>query len=66
MEGETQACGSGLLAAAFWAWRVLHRDLPLELRSRSGDRFEVSAEPGRDGLWLEGPARTVFAGTVDF
>src|SRR5690606_35909205 len=66
VEGETQACGSGLLAAAFWAWRVLGRDFPLELRSRSGDRFEASLAENETGIWLEGPARTVFTGCVDF
>lgn len=66
VEGETQACGTGLLAAGFWAHRRLGRAFPIELRSLSGDLFQAFVSEDRDGLWLEGPARTVFRGEVDF
>ncbi len=63
VEGETLACGSGLLSAAAWAISVGGGRLPVTLRSRGGDRFVARAgEPG--SLWLEGPVRIVFRGEV--
>ncbi|MCC7141274.1 MAG: diaminopimelate epimerase [Candidatus Eisenbacteria bacterium] len=73
VEGETLACGSGLLATAVWAARHYGQRFPLDLRSRGGDLFRVYEEDREQGgtatrggnrLWLEGPARLVFSGTV--
>jgi len=64
VEGETLACGSGLLAAGFWAVSCLNRPLPLRLRSRGGDLFHLRLDRRGRGLWLEGPARLVFRGTL--
>ncbi len=61
VEGETLACGSGLLASAAWAVEQGRR-LPISLSSRGGDRFRVSADADPAWLWLEGPARVVFRG----
>ncbi len=60
VEGETLACGTGAVAAAYAAGRVLGIDLPVAVRVRSGLDLEV----GRDdhGWWLQGEARPVFRG----
>jgi diaminopimelate epimerase len=62
VEGETLACGSGLVAAGFWALSSLGLRAPLSLRSRGGDLFRLASDAGGRGLWLEGPARVVFEG----
>lgn len=63
VEGETLACGSGLAAVGFWAVESGRARYPVRLRSRGGDRFHLERDAsGR--LWLEGPARPVFQGTV--
>ena len=63
VEGETLACGSGILAAA-WAlvegWGLA--DLPVTITPTGGDPLRVTAEPG--GWFLEGPARIVYRGEV--
>jgi diaminopimelate epimerase len=64
VEAETLACGSGLLAAGWWASTTLGWRLPMTLRSRGGDRFRLSADPAERGLWLEGPARAVYRGVI--
>jgi diaminopimelate epimerase len=65
VEGETQACGSGILAAAFWAWRRAGIPPPIRLRSRGGDRFRMMPGGQDPGLWVEGPAKIVFGGTLN-
>lgn len=65
VEGETQACGSGLVAAGFFAVESLGARYPVTLRSRGGDAFRMWPEDGGEGLWLEGPARVAFAGTFE-
>ena len=61
VEGETEACGSGLLAAAWWAVTERGMRVPVRLRSRGGASFRVTWD-GDDRLWLEGPAREAFRG----
>ena len=68
VEAETLACGTGALAAAV---------VPRLLGRLGGDEVEVEARGGTlrvgfrlDGavvrdLWLEGPAVTVFQGTLE-
>lgn len=73
VEGETLACGSGLLAAAFWAAAFSagsfgtgaadSRAREVTLRSRGGDRFRVRRDEDPRHLWLEGPAAIVFRGS---
>lgn len=63
VEGETLACGSGLLAAAWWAHTERGLPWPIHLRSRSGELF-IARPEGTSGLWLEGPSRLVFVGTL--
>lgn len=62
VEGETEACGSGLLAAATWAMEERRLTPPILLESRGGDLFRVAIEG--DDLWLEGPTRVVCRGTL--
>jgi len=62
VEGETLSCGTGATAAA-----AVARHLGLV-----GSRVEVETEGGpllilfEDGTWMEGPATTVFSGTISF
>jgi diaminopimelate epimerase len=64
VEGETLACGSGLVAAGHWASIARGVALPLDLTTAGGDRLRLDADPAGRGLWLEGPARVVFCGTL--
>jgi diaminopimelate epimerase len=64
VEGETLACGSGLVASGYWASSRRGLGLPLDLRTAGGDRLRLEADPAGRGLWLEGPARVVFRGTL--
>lgn len=61
VEGETLACGTGVMAAAFIARVLGFGEMPLRVRVASGDALSVSF---RDGPRLEGPARIVFSGEV--
>jgi len=65
VEDETQACGTGITAAA--AALVLDGKLrsPVTLVARGGDTFRVSLKAAGRGVAdvsLEGPARIVFEG----
>jgi diaminopimelate epimerase len=64
VEGETLACGSGLVAAGYWAATARGVALPLTLATSGGDRLRLESDPAGRGLWLEGPARVVFSGTL--
>jgi diaminopimelate epimerase len=64
VEGETLACGSGLVAAGYWASTACGLALPLTLATAGGDRLRLQADPAGRGLWLEGPARVVFSGRL--
>lgn len=73
VEDETEACGTGALAAAITAHLRLGLDLPLMLRTHGGDILRVGFNPDtplhsterssyvRD-LFLEGPAHLVYDG----
>jgi len=60
VEGETLACGTGAVAAAYVASKLMSISLPVTVRVRSGMDLQV----GRDGhgWWLQGEARPVFRG----
>ncbi len=64
VEGETLACGSGLVAAGHWAATACGVPLPVNLVTVGGDRLVLEADPGGRHLWLEGPARVVFEGRL--
>jgi len=61
VEGETLACGTGVVAAAFVA-RVLGFDCsPVRVVVRGGDALAVSFD---DGPRLEGPGTIVYSGEI--
>lgn len=64
VEGETLACGSGLVASGWYARSRLGLSFPLRLRSHGRDLFVLRGDPEEAGLWLEGPARIVFQGRI--
>lgn len=60
VEGETLACGTGAVAAAYVASAVLDVSLPVAVRVRSG--LELTVGRDESGWWLQGEARPVFRG----
>jgi diaminopimelate epimerase len=72
VEGETLACGTGVVAAALIMHRVRNLPLPVRVRVRGGDTLTVGAvtessvnygDTFRD-VTLTGPATEVYSGTV--
>ena len=61
VEGETLACGSGLVAVAAVANALGKAGASLSLRARSGDRLRAGLLPPS----LEGPATLVFEGVIE-
>jgi diaminopimelate epimerase len=73
VEGETLACGTGVLAAAIATNHLREdgtslSDRPITVLTRGGEmRVGRAATPDRDDhLYLEGPARSVFRGTFEW
>jgi diaminopimelate epimerase len=67
VEDETLACGTGLTASAVALVLTRQASSPVTLIARSGDKFKVWLEPagsGASGIWLQGPAKTVFEGEI--
>ena len=67
VEGETLACGTGTVAAAFVADQLGRHPLPAEWQTVRGIRLGVSgARQGSKGTnaWLLGEGRLVYAGVV--
>jgi diaminopimelate epimerase len=67
VEGETLACGSGVVAAAIVAARLGRVDPPVACRTKSGVAFTVRfEETGRHftGVALTGDAREVYSGEL--
>lgn len=72
VEAETEACGTGTLAAGMIAHVRRRLEPPVRLRTHGGDILHVHFHPGdapadsasyyADGLTLEGPAELVFEG----
>lgn len=66
VEAETWACGTGAVAAALVYWQEFATESshkPVVLRARGG-RLQVYRKRG--ALWLAGPARKVFSGTLTY
>lgn len=61
VEGETLACGTGIVAAAFVSRVLGFAPSPVRVVVRGGDALSVSFE---EGPRLEGPGRVVFSGEV--
>ena len=60
VEGETLACGTGILAAALVAEKLGLVRVPVRVRAAGGDELEVGLVP----LTLTGPAEHSFRGTI--
>ena len=68
VEGETAACGTGVLAVTAVALRQERVTPPVTIHTRGG-RFEAGPAPDADAPapWhLSGPARTVYEGTLQW
>jgi diaminopimelate epimerase len=65
VEDETLACGTGAVASALMSCRLgLVATSPVKVKVRSGEILEVGFNDGMDEIYLEGPARTVYQGTI--
>ncbi|NTU68358.1 MAG: diaminopimelate epimerase [Chlorobiaceae bacterium] len=65
VEDETLACGTGAVASALMSYRLGKVSAsPVTVKVRSGDILEVGFEADLEGIYLEGPARIVYQGTV--
>jgi len=62
--GETLACGTGACAAAVAGIRQGLLDSPVRVETRGG-ALTVAWRGGDNPVRMQGPARTVFAGTID-
>lgn len=69
VEGETLACGTGIVASALVAARTGRVSAPVSVTAASGDVLTVDFKLAGDGatdVTLLGPAAHVFQGTVDY
>ena len=60
--GETPASGTGATAAAYIAHTVADVAAPVDVHLRGG---VLTISFNEEGAWMEGPAETVFTGSVD-
>lgn len=61
VEDETLACGTGVVASSFIISKIFGKKLPLAIQAKGGKLYVESID-GR--VWLSGPTRKVFEGTV--
>ena len=67
VEGETLACGTGVVAGALIFHHLTGVPPPLRVKVRGGEILEVNFEPGGEGVrkvTLTGPAEFVFEGKL--
>jgi diaminopimelate epimerase len=65
VEDETLACGTGAVASALMSYRLGKISAsPVRVKVRSGDILEVGFSGDLEEIYLEGPARTVYQGTI--
>ena len=68
VEGETLACGTGVVASALIAARVHGFTSPVQVRVQGGDTLAVAFQSHADGfsdVRLSGPAEFVFDGEIE-
>jgi diaminopimelate epimerase len=66
VEDETLACGTGAVAAAIMSFRLGKvASLPVRVKVRSGELLEVGFTSDMQNVYLEGPARIVYEGTLN-
>ena len=69
VEGETLACGTGMVASVLTAGKAGRVSSPVKITCASGDELEVGYELTQDGardVTLLGPAVHVFEGTLEY
>lgn len=69
VEGETLACGTGIVASGLAMARLGRVRLPVTVETAGGDRLVVNAELGEGGaagVTLTGPAVTVYRGALPY
>ncbi len=70
VEAETPACGTGITASALLAARRFHMSPPISVICAHGDtltvQFKTDSEGSFSSVVLEGPAVTVFEGTLPY
>lgn len=65
VEDETLACGTGAVASALMSYRLgLVASSPVRVRVHSGDILTVGFGNSMNDIYLEGPARVVYRGTI--
>lgn len=67
VEAETEACGTGTIASAIAAHAVKGLQPPINVRTHGGDVLNVGfdvADETVQNLFLEGPAREVYSGSI--
>ena len=67
VEAETEACGTGTIASALTAHFVKGLQPPITVRTHGGDVLTVGfdvVDATVQNLFLEGPAREVFSGSI--
>jgi diaminopimelate epimerase len=65
VEDETLACGTGTVAAALMSYRLGKvSSSPVKVTVRSGETLIVGFNEMMDKIYLEGPARAVYQGTI--
>ncbi|HAF94632.1 MAG TPA: diaminopimelate epimerase [Elusimicrobia bacterium] len=68
VEAETLACGTGITASAVALGLDLGLKSPVAFVSRSGEKFRVwykRAGAGASDIYIQGPAKIVFKGTIE-
>ncbi|RYF69651.1 MAG: diaminopimelate epimerase, partial [Cytophagaceae bacterium] len=67
VEDETYSCGTGVTAVALAAHQQLAMTDPVAIKTIGGNlrvSFQQSADGGFDTIYLIGPAKRVFAGSI--
>jgi diaminopimelate epimerase len=62
--GETLACGTGACAAAVAGIARGLLDSPVRVQARGGT-LTIAWAGGDNAVWMKGPAKTVFEGTIE-
>jgi diaminopimelate epimerase len=65
VEDETLACGTGTVAAALMSFKLGKvASSPVRVTVRSGETLMVGFNDAMDDIYLEGPAKVVYRGTI--
>ncbi len=66
VEGETLACGTGIVASACVFWQIRKIESPINIISKSGMKFKVYIEGDKSisKIFAQGPVKMVFKGEV--